>query len=72
MSFIFPPSLVIVPAGIYLIKVNNGNRTLCEFCSKVTLKTPERRRRRRSEAFTVNFEQISHIVPVFQWFILNK
>ena len=29
------------PAGIYLIKVNNGNtRTMCEICSKKTIKTP--------------------------------
>ena len=32
------------PAGIYLLKVNNRNtRTRCEICSKVTIKTPERR-----------------------------
>ena len=30
--------------GIYLLKVNNRNtRTRCEICSKLTLKTPERR-----------------------------
>ena len=33
------------PAGIYLLKVNNRNtRTRCEICSKLTIKTPERRR----------------------------
>ena len=32
----------IVPTGIYLLKVNNGNtRTMCEICSKLTMKTPE-------------------------------
>ena len=32
------------PAGIYLFKVNNRNtRTRCEICSKLTIKTPERR-----------------------------
>ena len=31
-------------AGIYMFKVNNGNtRTRCEICSKLTIKTPERR-----------------------------
>ena len=31
-------------AGIYLFKVNNRNiRTRCEICSKLTIKTPERR-----------------------------
>ena len=33
-----------IPAGIYLLKVNNRNaRTSCEKCSKLTIKTPERR-----------------------------
>ena len=31
------------PAGFYLFKANNGNnRTVCEICSKLTKKTPER------------------------------
>ena len=30
------------PAGIYLLKVNNGStRTRCEICSKLTIKIPE-------------------------------
>ena len=33
-----------IPAGIYLLKVNKRNtRTRCEICSKLTIKTPERR-----------------------------
>ena len=44
------------PAGRYLLKVNNRNtRTVCEICSKLTLKTPE----------LVDFEHISHLVLVF-------
>ena len=32
------------PAGIYLLKVNNKNtRIRCEICSKLIIKTPERR-----------------------------
>ena len=32
------------PAGIYLVKVNNINaRTMCEICSKLAIKTLERR-----------------------------
>ena len=32
------------PANIYLFKVNNRNtRKRCEICSKLTIKTPERR-----------------------------
>ena len=46
------------PAGNYTFKVNNRNtRTRCEICSKLTIKTPERRR--RSGVFIVNFEHIS-------------
>ena len=33
-----------IPAGIYVLKVNNRNtRTSCDFCSKLTIKTPEQR-----------------------------
>ena len=47
------------PAGIYLLKVNNGNnRTSCEICSKLTIKITERRHWRRSGIFIVNFEQL--------------
>ena len=54
------------PAGNYMFKVNNGStRTRCEICSKLTIKTPERRKWRRSGVFIVNFEHISHLVLVF-------
>ena len=34
------------PVGIYMFKVNNrNNRTRCEICSKLTIKTPEKRER---------------------------
>ena len=37
-------SLYTFPVGIYLMKGNNRNtRTRCEICSKLTIKTPERR-----------------------------
>ena len=53
----------------YLIKVNNINtRTRCELCSKLTIKTPERRHWCRwcgSGVFIFNFEHISHLVPLF-------
>ena len=49
-------------AHIYLFKVNNRNtRRRYEICSKLTIKTPERRHQRRSDVFIVNFEHISHI-----------
>ena len=61
------------PADIYLFKVNNGRtRTLCEICSKLTLKTPEQIQCCRSGVFIVNFEQISHIILFFLLLPLNK
>ena len=58
------------PTGIYLLKVNNkSTKTRCEICSKLTIKTPERRR--RSGVFIVNFEHISHLVLVFLFLTLN-
>ena len=47
-----------LPADIYLYKVNNGNnRKMYEICSKLT-KATERRLRRRSGIFIVDFEQV--------------
>ena len=49
-----------------MFKVNNRNtRARCENCSKLTIRTPERRHWRRSGIFIVNFEQISHLILVF-------
>ena len=56
------------PVGNYMFKVNNINtRRRCEICSKLTLKTPERRYKhwRSSGVSIVNFEHISHLVLVF-------
>ena len=62
------------PVDIYLLKVNNRNtKTRCETCSKLTIKTPERRdERRRSGVFIVNFEHISHLVLVFPLLTLSR
>ena len=39
---------------------------MCEICTKLIIKTPERRQPRRSGVFiVVNFEHISHIFLVF-------
>ena len=63
-------TLVCNPAGIYLFKLNKKNtRTMCEVCSKLTIKTTKWR---RSGVFIVNFEQISHTVLVFPFLTLNK
>ena len=45
---------------------------MCEIYSKLTVKTTERRQRRRSVVFIVNSEQVSRIILVFLLSILNK
>ena len=50
---------ILLPAGIYLLKVNNRNsRTRCEIGSQLTIKIPKRRQWRRSDIFIVNFEHV--------------
>ena len=49
-------------AGNYMFESNNKNiRTRCEICSKLTIKTPERR---RTGVFIVNFEHIAQFFLV--------
>ena len=43
----------------------------CEICSKLTIKTPQRRQLHRFGVFIVNFEHISHLVLVFLLLTLN-
>ena len=65
-------STVKIPAGIYLLKVNNRNtRTRCEICSKLTIKSPKRRQSDRSGIFNVNFERTSYLLLVFLLLTLN-
>ena len=60
----------VFPAGNYMFKVNNRNtRPRCEICSKLTIKTPKRYHLGRSGVFIVNFEQISHLVLVFHFWL---
>ena len=48
-----------------MFKVNNkNNRTRCEICLKLTIKTPERHHWCRSGVFIVNFEHILHLALV--------
>ena len=55
----------ITPAGIYLLKINNINsRARHEICSKLAIKTPERRHWHRSGVFITNFHHISKLVLV--------
>ena len=68
-----PYKLVRMPNGLfifnsadtYLFKLRNTTiRTISEICSKLILETIEQRQWRRSDIFSVNFEQISHIADV--------
>ena len=55
----------VISVDNYMFKVNNRNtRKRCEICSKLTIKTPERRQARTyftpcSSASIVNFEQVN-------------
>ena len=55
------------PAGNYLLKVNNRNtRKRCEICSKLTIKTPERRHWRwHSLPWAGKFDRPKCIVTAF-------
>ena len=60
------------PASNYMFKVNNGNtRIRYEICSKLTIKTPERRQWYPSGVF-VKSEHISHLVLVFLLLTLSS
>ena len=61
------------PANIYLFKVNNRTtKKWGEICSKLTIKTPERRPWRCSGVFIVNFEHISQLFQAVLLLTLNK
>ena len=48
--------IVIFTADIYFIEVNNGNtKIICEICSKLIVKTPERLHWRRFGVFFACF-----------------
>ena len=62
-----------ISSGICLLKVNKRNtRAMCEICSKLTIKTLQRRQRRRSGFLIVNFEEIPLCILVFLLLTLNK
>ena len=60
-------------ANIYLLKVNSRNALKkCKICSKLTIRTQERRQWRRSGLFIVIFEHISHLFLMFLLITLSK
>ena len=54
------------------IAMNRNTRTLCKICSKLTIKTSERRQWHSFHAFIINYEQISRNLLVFPLLNLNK
>ena len=58
------------PAFTYSKSINT--RTVCEICSKFTIKAQERCRRSHSGVFIADFELVSHIVLVFLLLTLNN
>ena len=55
-----------------MFKVKNRNtRKRCKICSKLTIKTPERRHGRRSGVFIVNFEHFPYFAPSSDVFIVD-
>ena len=59
--------------AINIFKVSNGNtRTMCEICSKLTGKTPERHQWCRFGGYIIDLEQFSDLVLVFPLMTLHK
>ena len=54
------------PANIYLFKVKiRSIKKMSEICSKLTIKTTERRHSTLSVVFIINFDHFSPLFPVF-------
>ena len=62
--------MVIISSDLELVN-NRNTRTMCEICSKLKVKTPEKRQR-CSGVFIANFEQISLIILVILSSTLNN
>ena len=57
-------------AGNCMFKVSN--RTTCEICSKLTIKTPEQHQRHCSGVFIANFQNIFYLVLVAGKYLLDS
>ena len=65
--------IFVFPAGIYLLKVNEGHsKTMSKTYLKLTIKTEERHYLGHSAIFIVKFERILHIALVYPFLTLNK
>ena len=70
VGFMLPTSLPNRQLHVQSLQQNTIAR--CEICSKLTLKTSERRHLRRSGVFIVNSEHISHLVLLFLLLTLRR
>ena len=57
-----PEKLVLLYCPVWSVFKNESTRTMCEICSNLEIKTPEKR---HDVIFNNNFALISHIAPVF-------
>ena len=65
--------LLLYLADIYLLIMNNENRkTMCEFRSKLTIKTSDPHHWLRVSVSIINFEKNSNIILEFPLLTLNK
>ena len=65
--------ILFYPTGNYMFTVNNRNaKTRCGICSKLTIKTPERRNWNRPGVFIVDSEHISHLALLFLLLTLSR
>ena len=55
-----------------LFVLENMIHKRCEICSKLTVKKPGQRQRRRLNFFIGNFKHISYLFPVFLLLTLNR
>ena len=70
---IFRNLMIGKPTGNCMFNVHKRNIIArCEICSKLTIKTPEKRHLHRSTLFNVNFEHISHLTLVFVMLTLTR
>ena len=64
---------MVLPIRHLIVQIQQFNiKKMCEICSKLKAKTPERRHRRHSGFFIVKFEQISHIPLELSLLTLNN
>ena len=73
-SVVRNPLVSIFPVNIYLLinlPFHRHTKKMCEMCSKLTIKTAERRQQ-RSSVFIFNFKHISYIFLLYLLMTLNK